>query len=316
MQYKSSFINNFCTRHICLSILLCTFIIVGTGCGPSYDEKNVMRQARQRELLHQDSLALKITILPTVDCLPIILAADFLSVDSMDIRVIKKQSQMDCDTSLIGGSVEGSISDLVRVAYMQKRGTLLRPFAATNTSWKLISNKLARLKELRQLGDKMVAMTRYSATDYLTSLSLQGVKTSATVFRVQINDIVLRLQMLLNNEMDAMWLPEPFATIARKEGHHVLYDSEKHDVNLGVLVFTEKAYADKGHLKQITAFKKAYDRACDSINTKGLTAYKKEISNLCGIDAAMVDSLPKMIFPHAGSSRESDVEKAVAFVGK
>ena len=35
------------------------------------------------------------------------------------------------------------------------------------------------------------------------------------VFKVQINDVALRLQMLLNNEMDAMLLTEPQATTAR-----------------------------------------------------------------------------------------------------
>ena len=51
----------------------------------------------------------------------------------------------------------------------------------------------------------MIAMTRHSATDYLSTLVIDSVKTKYDVYRVQINDLNIRLRMLLNNEMDAAW---------------------------------------------------------------------------------------------------------------
>ena len=88
---------------------------------------------------------------------------------------------MDCDTALLNRRVEGSISDLVRTERMKKRGLQLDYLTATNAYWQLYSNRKARLKHLNQLGDKMIAMTRFSATDYLTDLTLDTVKTRARV---------------------------------------------------------------------------------------------------------------------------------------
>ena len=65
----------------------------------------------------------------------------------------------------------------------------------------------------------MIAITRYSATDYLATLAIDSVHPKYDVYRVQINDVNIRLKMLLNNEMDAVLLSEPQATRARLEGH-------------------------------------------------------------------------------------------------
>lgn len=260
----------------------------------------------------EDSLAFKVAVLPTLDCLPIYLAKDhkFFEALKTDVRLRLYNAQMDCDTALAGGSVEGSITDLIRGERLQTKGTPLRYVAATNTHWQFISNRTARIKEPKQLGDKMVAMTRFSATDYLTDLALDGVKTSAAVFRIQINDIPLRLSMLINNEMDAMWLPEPQATTARLAKHPVMMDTKAKDIRLGAIAFRENALKDKRRQQQLNAFVKAYNRACDSINHYGTKEYADLIKKYCRVDDKTVDALPKMTFPHAAPPREADLARA------
>ena len=129
--------------------------------------------------------------------------------------------------------VEGTVTDLVRAARLQKQGTQLFYPVSTNLYWQLITNRKARISELKQLSDKMIAMTRHSATDYLSTLVIDSVKTKYDVYRVQINDLNIRLRMLLNNEMDAAWMPEPYATQARMAKHVALVDSRDKNLQLG-----------------------------------------------------------------------------------
>ena len=274
----------------------CVALLV--ACGQSYETKQKLSRAERARLKTADSLALKVAVMPTIDCLPLFLADDHRLFDTLgvDVRLRLRKAQMDIDTALIGGSVEGAVSDSVRVARMQSRGTALVELGTTNTSWQLIGNRSARLKEVKQLGDKMVAMTRYSATDFLTDHVLTGVKTTATVYRVQINDVLLRLQMLLNNEMDALWLPEPQATTARLHGHTVLWDTQKHNLWLGRVAFREKAMNDDRVRKQIDVFKRAYNMACDSLNQRGVAAYSDLVAKYCHADQKTLDAMPKMKF--------------------
>jgi NitT/TauT family transport system substrate-binding protein len=297
-------------KNIWYCIIIYAFVLV--SCGQSYEEKQRLSRAEITKLRIEDSLSLKIAVMPTMDCLPIFLAKDNHLFDTLnvDVHLLKLNAQMDCDTAIIHGRVEGSITDLVRAERMQRKGIALRYVSATNTYWQLISNRMARIKELKQLSDKMIAMTRYSATDYLTNLALDSAKPKYDVFRIQVNDVNIRLRMLLNNEMDAMLLTEPQATTARLYKNPVLMDSRDKRIRFGVLAFREKALKDKRRQAQLKLFIQAYNMACDSLNTNGLQHYSNLIMKYCGADRKTIKALPKMKFEHASPPRKSDILKA------
>lgn len=291
-------------------------LVLLVSCGYSQEEKERLSREERRRLQIEDSLALKICVLPTLDCLPMFVAKErgWFAVDREDIRLKPYNAQMDCDVVLEKGLVEGSISDLIRTERLITKGLPLTYISSTNTYWQLIANKMARVKKLGQLGDKMVAMTRFSATDYLTDRTLEGVKTKAQVFRIQINDVTLRLKMLLNNEMDALWLPEPQATMARQHSNPVLRDSRDYKVNLGVLAFRSNAMRDKRRQKQLRAFVKAYNEAVDSINRLGLDHYSIIIQKYCGVDENTIKAIPKTMFRHVEKPSGADINLARQYV--
>ena len=232
---------------------LCILILLFSSCGSSPEEVKRQTRAERARLKTEDSLALKVAVLPTLDCLPIYIGVEqgLFKESGVDVHLRKWNAQMDCDTAMIGGSIEGTVTDLIRGERMKRKGVALRYVAATNTYWQMIANRTTRVNSVSQLGDKMIAMTRYSATDYLTDYYMKGAKTSAAFFKIQINDVKLRLQMLQNNAMDAMWLPEPQATAARQLKNVVLKDSQKDDIRLGVIAFREKAMNDARIHKQV-----------------------------------------------------------------
>lgn len=301
-------------------ILMMACLLLLAACGQSYEEtKRVTRQQR-REAMQKDSAALKIAVMPTLDCLPMYVAAYHELFDTLrgGVRLKFYTAQMDCDTALERGRVEGAISDLVRAIRMDRRGTKIRYVAATNTSWQLVTNRNARIHQLKQLDDKMIAMTRFSATDMLTDRVTDSVKLKAErVFKVQINDVNVRLLMLQNNEMDALWLTEPQATVARLLKNSVIYDTQKEDIWLGVLAFREKEMRRQARSMQLDLFINAYNQACDSINKYGVRHYRNILVERYKLKPNMVDSLPKNIkYVHARGPREKDVELAEKWLKK
>lgn len=281
-------------------IFLLAVIVLLSACGQSYEEKVRLSRAERARLAQEEAAALKVAVLPTLDCMPVYLAKQKHWYDStqVDLRLKVRNAQIDCDTALKGKSVEVAVTDLKRVEHMTKHGVGLLTMGRTDAYWQLIANRTARVKTAAQLGDKMVAMTRYSATDYLTDKALDGVKTSAPVFRVQINDVLIRLDMLKNNEMDAMWLTEPQATTARMFKHTVIEDSRKMKEHLGVVVAGAHLMKDKKRVKQLTAFVEGYNRACDSLNHYGVKHYADLVKAVCHTDDKTIDRLPKYSYPH------------------
>jgi NitT/TauT family transport system substrate-binding protein len=217
---------------------------------------------------------------------------------------------MDCDTAIINGRVEGFISDLVRTENLRRRGLKLDYLSSTNAYWQLFTNRTARLKQLNQLGDKMIAMTRYSVTDYLTDRSMDTVKTKAKFYKIQINNVFIRLNMLLNNEIDALWLTEPQATVARIHNNPILRDSRDFKINFGVLAFRPDLIKDKRRKVQMKEFVKAYNLACDSLNIRGIYHYSKILKKYFKIDARTIKALPKLKYQHISAPMSSDIRKA------
>ena len=191
-------------------------LLVLVGCGMSYEETKRLKHERQQQALRADSAALKVAVLPTLDCLPLFVAEERQMFDTaVDIRLKRFSAQMDCDTALQRGRVELAVSDLVRTERMATMGLRLKYLTATNAYWLLIGNHNQRITELKHLDDRMVAMTRYSVTDLMAELAVDSAKLKPErVFRIQVNDVNVRLDMLENNEMDALLLTEPQLTQA------------------------------------------------------------------------------------------------------
>lgn len=289
-------------------------VAVLAACGQSEDERRRLSRAERIRLQKEDSAAFKVAVLPTLDCLPIYVAHHHGLFGSfgVDVRLRRFTAQMDCDTALAGGSVEAGVTDVVRAQRFIGQGVPLAYVSATDAYWLLIANRNSRIRELKQLYDKMLAMTRYSVTDLLADYAVDSAKVKdERVFRVQINDVTVRLDMLRNNEMDAMWLTEPQATAALLLKNNAIMDSRKLDFRPGAIVVRSDKQGDKNRKKQLEAFKRAYNMACDSINKYGVGHYRKLVCDFCGVDAAVADTIgTKIRFSHMASPRKADIDRA------
>lgn len=302
-------------------IIVIVGLLLVVACGQSYEETKRIANENRREALRRDSAALKVAVLPTLDCLPLYVAEYYQLFDTIrgGVRLKHFTAQMDCDTAMERGRVEGTVTDLVRAIRMQQRGTKLRYVTVTNAYWQLITNRNARIHQLKQLDDKMVAMTRFSFTDMMTDKVRDSVKLEEErVFKVQINDVNVRMLMLQNNEMDALWMTEPQASMARMMKHQVVFDSRKTKIQPGVVVFREKEMRHPERAKQLQLFVNAYNQACDSINKNGFKHYRDLIMRHCNVRKEVVDSLPdvkKNPYVYMQGPRQEDVAQIEKWLG-
>ena len=301
--------------------------LVVCGCGQSYEETKRLRQEQQKQLLREDSAALKVAVLPTLDCLPLFVAEERAMFDTaVDIRLKQFTAQMDCDTAFLRRRVEVAVSDLVRVEKWKGekvkgwKGEKVKPryLTATNAYWLLIGNRNQRISDMKHLDDRMVAMTRYSVTDLLADLAVDSAKLKPErVFRIQVNDVNVRLDMLENNEMDALLLTEPQATQALLKKHHVLLDSRKLDLSMGVIVEDSVVMSDANRQRQRDALLKGYNAACDSLNRFGVRHYADVIRKYCDLSEQALRQLPDSLhYDHVTEPRQKDVERARQWIVK
>ena len=289
------------------------------GCGQSYDETKRLKQEKRTRELREDSAALKVAVMPTLDCLPLYVAEEREMFDTVvDIRLKCYTAQMDCDTALQRGRVEMAVSDLVRAERMKGEKLKLHYLTSTNTYWLLIGNRNQRITNLSHLDDRMLAMTRYSVTDLLGDLAVDSAKLKTErVFRIQVNDVNVRLDMLENNEMDALLMTQPQVTQALLLKHHVLLDTRQLDMQMGVIVEDSVVMSHPNRQRQREVLIKGYNMACDSLNHFGVKHYSDIIRKYYKLSEQALRQLPDTLaYEHVQAPREQDVAKAKQWLSK
>lgn len=297
----------------CINYLLILAVLTFVSCGKSDKELQAERQAQKLAEREAYQKAYKIAVMPTMDCLPAYLLKDSLLYDTakVDIRLCRFNAQMDCDTAMIGGSVQAAFSDLVRTERLKHRNKVLMHYLTdTNLNWQLIADKDSKLKQLSDLSDKIVAMTRFSGTDLLTDMAVKKAKPKYQVFRVQVNDVLVRLAMLQNHEIDAYWFAEPQITKALSADNNSLFNSEDAGVRLGVVAIMDKVRRQD----EEAAFAAAYDKAVEQINKNGVKYYSALIQKYMKVDESVVRALPDIKYTKIGPPRKADLLMARNFL--
>jgi len=296
-----------------INYLLILAVLTFVSCGKSDKELQAERQAQKVAEREAYQKAYKIAVMPTMDCLPAYLLKDSLLYDTtkVDIRLCRFNAQMDCDTAMIGGSVQAAFSDLVRTERLKHRNKVLMHYLTdTNLNWQLIADKDSKLKQLSDLSDKIVAMTRFSGTDLLTDMAVKKAKPKYQVFRVQVNDVLVRLAMLQNHEIDAYWFAEPQITKALSADNNSLFNSEDAGVHLGVVAIMDKVRRQD----EEAAFAAAYDKAVEQINKNGVKYYSALIQKYMKVDESVVRALPDIKYTKIGPPRKANLLMARNFL--
>ena len=296
-----------------INYLLILAVLTFVSCGKSDKELQAERQAQKVAEREAYQKAYKIAVMPTMDCLPAYLLKDSLLYDTakVDIRLCRFNAQMDCDTAMIGGSVQAAFSDLVRTERLKHRNKVLMHYLTdTNLNWQLIADKDSKLKQLSDLSDKIVAMTRFSGTDLLTDMAVKKAKPKYQVFRVQVNDVLVRLAMLQNHEIDAYWFADPQITKALSADNNSLFNSEDAGVHLGVVAIMDKVRRQD----EEAAFAAAYDKAVEQINKNGVKYYSALIQKYMKVDESVVRALPDIKYTKIGPPRKANLLMARNFL--
>ena len=174
-----------------------------------------------------DTTVLCVAVMPAMSCLPVYYAEKTGLADSLglEMQLLRYQAQMDIDTAIINGYADIAFTDLIRCARLSKQVDLA-PIASCDESLSLISLKTKRVKQVNQMKEQMIAVSRLSATDYWCDRVLDSTRTSYDdIYRPQINDVWLRAEMLRQGLIDAAIMGEPFATWMTMLGHKRLFES-------------------------------------------------------------------------------------------
>lgn len=241
--------------------LLAALLYMAASCNSDNARLQMRKQA--------DSLSLKVAVMPTADCLPIYYAEQngLFSGEGVDVRLFTYHSLMDCDTAFARGQVELAYTDMIRATALQSQGCGLHVIAGLPGEDVLVTARSKRIRTLGQLQERMIGMARNSQSDFLTDCVQDSAGLGEMdLYRPQINDVILRTDMVCNATLDAAFLPEPHAARAICEGNRRLLHTTTWPTPANALVLAHSAARDSNRTDQVLRFLRAYRQAAEEIS--------------------------------------------------
>lgn len=220
-----------------------------------------------------DSTALKLGVLPTMECLPFYYADSIGIFDSLgiDVKLVTFEAAMDADTAFVNGCIDGIVTDLVKECIWRGNGDTAHVAMVGDLRLWLVTAPKARLLKAESIKEKIIGITRHSSVDYFADKILESVKLQNTELnKPQINNLRLRGLMVDQDQYDGAILPEPYASEAVARGAKRLTGTEDLKLtNLLCVLFNDSV--SQVRKDEIQKIRQAYDMAVLALNTDTLS---------------------------------------------
>jgi NitT/TauT family transport system substrate-binding protein len=264
---------------------------------------------------------LRIGLMPALNSAPIVVAeqAGFYAREGVAVEIELFTSQLNRETALQAGRIDGTVSDLINAIQAWARGFPLRVTSASQGIFSLLAAPRAgpaTLDEWKTAGRRVsTGLLENSTVYYVAERALERAGIDPrTIELVPVAQVPARSELLLAGRVEAAVLPEPLATLAVLRGARRLSDSSADDAASGVLLFRQQVLNERA--AEIRSFYRAYDRAVEELNARP-SAWRAAVAEACQFPR---ESVPVLTFPRfrpAYLPAEADVEDVAAWmIGK
>jgi NitT/TauT family transport system substrate-binding protein len=265
--------------------------------------------------------ALRIGLMPALNSAPLVVAdrAGFFAREGVKVELELFTSQLNRETALQAGRIDGTVSDLINAIQAWARGFPLRVTSASQGIFSLLAAPAAgpaSLAAWKNAGRTVTTGLLENSTVYYVAeraLERAGIDPR-TIELVPVAQVPARAELLLAGKVEAAVLPEPLAALAVLRGARRLADSAADDAASGVLLFRQQVILERG--AAIRAFYRAYDRAVEELDTRP-AAWRAAVVEACQFPTETEAAMTFPRFLPAYLPGQADVRDVAAWmIGK
>lgn len=249
---------------------------------------------------------LNIGLLPVEDSLPFYVAADkgYFQQQGVTVNLQTYRSAVERDAALQAGAIDGYMGDIIAAAQLAQSGLDVKIISvvlgATPAQGRvaILSSPKSNITTVSQLKGVPIAISRNSLMDYVVDRLLRsqgfGTQDIATTLIAAIPE---RLQALMSGQVQAAALPDPVATLAQRQGAHLVID-DTHGENLSQTIVLMRADAIANKKEAIVRMLRAYNQAVQDIN-RDPNAYRSLLVDKGALPAELANSYQVEQYPLA-----------------
>ncbi len=253
-----------------------------------------------------DTTPIKMAMLPILDVIPAYVAQDagYFEKQGLKVEFIPVGSAAERDQVIAAGQADGMVNDLLSVALYNRKETQVQVvrFACVTAPgaplYRILASAKSGIKTVQDLAGVPIGISQGSIIDYVTNQILTGEGLDPGQIQTQaVPKIPDRLALLASGQLQAATLPEPFSTVAMKQGAVVIVDDTRYPgIANSVLTFRKKVIDERP--EAVKKFLAAYNQAVDEINAHP-ESWRKILDQYKLVPTGLVQSYPIPRFPAA-----------------
>lgn len=289
-------------KNIAVFLLILLAISFSVGCSKNIEQNTSV----------ESQSTLTIGLMPDVDSIPFIIAEHngYFKDEGLNIKIEHFKSAMDRDTAIQTGNIDGAISDMLAVVFLNDNNFDIKITSKTDGSFKLISSKQSNITDLKQFNNNSIGISKNTIIEYLTNRILDANDVSIdAIEKVAIPKIPTRLEMLQNGKLDSATLPEPLASVAISNDGNLLNSSDQLGINPGVMIFTSKSINEKPD--EIKALYRAYNKAVQYLISNQKEDYIDVLIKEAGFPEIVKDTLSLPQYTNAAMPEEKEFNEVM-----
>jgi NitT/TauT family transport system substrate-binding protein len=210
---------------------------------------------------------LRVGIMPDADSLPFMLARDegLFEQEGIRVELINFSNPQERDAALQSGRLDGAISDILAAAFFFSGGFDFKITSLTDGRYGIVASPQSQIKTLAELRGKRIGLSVNTIIQYTVDAQLETAGVSMTEYEaVSVPRMPLRVEMVLEGQIEGASLPEPLLTASAAQGAVLLSTTDTIGIDAGVLLFSKKVLDTR--LESVKAFYRAYYQAAMRIN--------------------------------------------------
>lgn len=218
----------------------------------------------------------RIGTLTTEDALPLWVAErdGLFKKAGLEVSITVFQSAQERDAALTAGAIDGFMGDMIAAVALRAGGvpvkvtTIMLGATPKEGRFGIVVAPGSKITSLEQLADVPVATSSGTIQEYvLDGLMGQAGMSLEQVKKEEVKKVPVRFELLMTGKLQAAALPEPFLSLAEKQGATLIADdTEGANLSQTVLVFSEKYLDDAVGAAAVEQVLGVWDEAVAVVN--------------------------------------------------
>mgnify|MGYP000902490887 CR=1 FL=1 len=257
-------------------ILLVLSLLLLAGCGQT--QVTAVKTAPEK---------LRIGVLPLEDAMPAVVAEKngYFVQENIAVELVRFQSAVEQESAIQSGQLDGIVNDLIVATLLKESGQNIKVTSIALGStpeegkFAIVAAAKSGIKSLADLKGKKIGIANNTIIEYVTDgLLADGGIDPSLVDKVSVPKIPVRMEMLFNNQVDAIVVPDPLLTFAEFKGAEIVARDTARNLSQSVVIFNKKTLDEKRGA--VEAFYRAYAKAVDDLNNNPADYKQLMIANV------------------------------------